>query len=96
MELRRRPKGVSDDDIRRTLKEKLMQANKDIVEDFENGYLDDPKLVLLQQETYLLYRDVMIHRGTAAAQLKPVHVIRNEFQRKFFFALQEEKELAGM
>ena len=37
----------------------------------------------------------MIHRGTAAAQLKPVHVIRNEFQRRFFFALQEEREPAA-
>lgn len=89
MELRHRPEGVSDGEIRRCLKEKLMLANEDIVGDFEDGYLDEPKLVLLQPETYLLYRDVMIHRGSAAGQLKPVHVIRNEFQRKFFFALHE-------
>ena len=94
LELRRRPKDVTRDDIRRCLKEKLMEANKDIVEDFENGYLDEPRLLLLQPETYLLYRDVMIHRGTAAAQLKPVHVIRNEFQRRFFFGLQEEEDPA--
>ena len=90
MELRSRPSGVSDADIRRCLKEKLMEANEDIIQDFEGGYLADPRLVVLQPETYLLYRDLMIHRGTSAAQLKPVHVIRNEFQRKFFFALQEE------
>ena len=90
LELRSRPEGVSDADIRRCLKEKLMEANEDIIQDFEGGYLADPRLVVLQPETYLLYRDLMIHRGTSAAQLKPVHVIRNEFQRKFFFALQEE------
>ena len=31
-------------------------------------------------------------KGTSASQLKPVHVIRNEFQRKFFFKLKEEEE----
>ena len=49
-------------------------------------------LLFLQPETYLLYRDLMIHKGVAAAQLKPVHVIRSEFQRRFFFAPQEEPE----
>ena len=95
LELRHRPADVSDAQIEACLKEKLMEANHDIIEDFEGGHLADPKLVLLQPETFLLYRDVMIHRGTAAAQLKPVHVIRNEFQRRFFFALQEEREPAA-
>ena len=94
MEMRRRPENVSDEDICACLKEKLMEANHDIIEEFEGGHMADPQLVLLQPETYLLYRDIMIHRGTAAAQLKPVHVIRNEFQRRFFFLLQEEREKA--
>ena len=94
MELRRRPAEVSDADIRACLREKLMETNPDIVDKFTGGHLADPRLVLLQPQTYLLYRDIMIHRGIAAAQLKPVHVIRNEFQRKFFFALQAEFETA--
>ncbi len=89
MELHSRPEGVTNEDIARCLKEKLMEANEDIIEEFEGGHIDGPKLVLLQPETYLLYRDVMIHRGASAAQLKPVRVIRNEFQRRFFFGLQE-------
>ncbi len=89
-ELSSRPDGVTNEDIRKCLKEKLMLANKNIVHHFEDGYLGDLKLIVLQPETYLLYRDVMIMKGTSASQLKPVHVIRNEFQRKFFFALEEK------
>ncbi len=88
-ELRSRPEGVDNEKIRSTLKEKLMVANSNIAHHFEDGYLGDLQIVTLQPETYLLYRDVMIMKGTSASQLKPVHVIRNEFQRKFFFGLKE-------
>ena len=89
LELRSRPEGLETETIRRCLKEKLLLANKNIAHHFEDGYLGDIRLVLLQPETYLLYRDVMVMKGTSASQLKPVHVIRNEFQRRFFFGLQE-------
>lgn len=92
LELRRRPQGVSDQDIAQCLKEKLAAANQNLIKKFESGDIADPLLLFLQPETYLLYRDLMIHKGVAAAQLKPVHVIRSEFQRRFFFALQEEPE----
>lgn len=89
MELRSRPEGVDNEAIRKCLEEKLIQANRNIAHHFEAGYLGDLQLALVQPETYLLYRDVMIMRGTSASQLKPVNVIRNEFQRKFFFGLRE-------
>ncbi|MCR5500560.1 MAG: GH3 auxin-responsive promoter family protein [Acetatifactor sp.] len=89
LELRSCPEGLEREAIRRSLREKLMEANKNIAHHLEDGYLGDPQLVLLQPETYLLYRDLMIMKGTSASQLKPVHVIRNETQRKFFFGLQE-------
>ena len=38
---------------------------------------------------HMLYRDVMIMKGMSASQLKPINVIRNEFQRKFLTALEE-------
>ena len=89
LELRSRPEGLENEEIRKCLQKKLMLANKNIVHHFEDGYLGDVRLVLLQPQTYLLYRDVMIVKGTSASQLKPVNVIRNEFQRRFFFGLQE-------
>ena len=90
LELRSCPEGVDREAIRSCLKKNLMKANRNIAHHLEDGYLGEPQLVLLQPETYLLYRDVMIMKGTSASQLKPVNVIRNEFQRKFFFGLQEE------
>jgi hypothetical protein len=35
----------------------------------------------------MLYRDMLVYRGASANQTKPVRVITNEQQRKFFFAL---------
>ena len=89
-ELRRRPEGTDNEKIRKTLEEKLFEANKNIVHHFKDGYLGPLKLVLLQPQTYLLYRDVMIMKGSSASQLKPVNVIRNEFQRRFFFGLEDK------
>lgn len=42
----------------------------------------------LQPETTFLYRDLQIMKGAPAGQLKPVRVITNEEQRKFFFGLR--------
>ncbi len=89
MEFRKRPDDVDDEKLQSCLKDKLIEANKNIAHHIEDGYLGVPVPVILQPETYLLYRDVMIMKGTSASQLKPVQVIRNEFQRKFFFKLRE-------
>ena len=56
----------------------------------EHDMLTRPKVLLLQPATGLLYRDMMIFKGANASQLKPVHVISNEKQRKFFFGLTEK------
>ena len=93
LEITKRPAGLTNAAIRDRLQEEIMRANRDCEEDFESGRLAPIRLVVLQQETYMLYRDVMIMKGTSAAQLKPINVIRNEFQRKFLFALDEKNEL---
>ena len=65
----------------------LIEANpvyKDCVDDH---WLDKPEVYFLQPETAILYRDMMVYRGASMNQLKPVRVIMNERQRKFFFAL---------
>ncbi len=54
-----------------------------------------PEVYFLQPETSLLYRDMMVYRGSSLNQLKPVRVIMNERQRKFFFALRQEVEDTG-
>lgn len=56
---------------------------------YDNGKLGKPEVWWLQPETNMLYRDMMVYQGAPANQLKPVRVILNEKQRKFFFALRE-------
>ena len=56
---------------------------------YDGGKLGKPEAWWLQPESNMLYRDIMVYRGAPANQLKPVRVILNEKQRKFFFALRE-------
>lgn len=56
---------------------------------YDSGKLGKPEVWWLQPETNMLYRDMMVYQGAPANQLKPVRVILNEKQRKFFFALRE-------
>lgn len=70
----------------------LCEANPVYYDCYADKWLDKPEVHFLQPETSLLYRDMMVYRGASLNQLKPVRVIMNERQRKFFFALiQEDK-----
>jgi hypothetical protein len=40
----------------------------------------------------LLYKEMMLERGNAIAQLKPVTVIGNDTQKNFFFTLVDSFE----
>ena len=77
---------------RDVLEAKLMQANPIYSECIHNGSLSPLELVFLQQQTYQLYRDVMIMKGVSANQLKPVRVIDTPVKEKFFFAMREPYE----
>ena len=68
----------------------LSEANPRYSYAVEHGQLQKPNALLLQPETGLLYRDMMVYKGASPSQLKPVHVIINEKQRRFFFGLVEE------
>ena len=66
-------------------------ANDYYREYIENGHLGRMELVVLQPETYALYRDMLIYKGASANQLKPVHVIDNLLKERFFFGLEEKE-----
>ena len=94
LELSKRPEGLENGQIRDCLQKQLILSNKNLENHFGKGYLAPLKLITLQRETYMLYRDVMTMRGTSASQLKPLNVVRNEFQRKFLFKFDEKYEKA--
>ncbi len=70
----------------------LCEANPVYMDCYKDHWLDKPEVYFLQPETSLLYRDMMVFKGASLNQLKPVRVIMNERQRKFFFMLKQEME----
>lgn len=86
---RRSMAGVTPKEIRYVLEQELAKANPSMGEKVKKGICGATRVNFLAEETYMLYRDLMISRGTASTQIKPVHVINNEIQRKFFFGTTE-------
>ena len=78
------------DALRDLLDAKLGQANPSYGSKVRTGVLGPMEVVLVQQQTYQLYRDLMIMKGTSANQLKPVRIIDTPMKEKFFFGLKEE------
>ncbi len=82
--------GVDTDTLRKCIYKHLCEANPRYLYAVEHGNLAEPEVKVLQPETGILYREMMIYKGSNPSQLKPVHVISNERQRKFFFGLTED------
>lgn len=89
IEVGRNPDQASPKEMRMTLEECLADANPSMGDKVRAHVCGDTRLNFLETETYALYRDMMVRKGTASSQLKPVRVIANEIQRKFFFAHTE-------
>ncbi|MBR5336371.1 MAG: GH3 auxin-responsive promoter family protein [Lachnospiraceae bacterium] len=70
----------------------LCEANPVYFDCYDDHWLDKPEVWFLQPQTSLLYRDMMVFKGASLNQLKPVRVIMNERQKKFFFALRQEMD----
>ncbi len=71
---------------------RLCEANPVYFDCYDDHWLDKPEVYFLQPQTSLLYRDMMVFRGASLNQLKPVRVIMNERQKRFFFALVQEMQ----
>ena len=74
------------------LERRLIHANPPYGDMLRKGAIGEMELVFLQQETYRLYRDMMIMKGASANQLKPVRIIDTPMKERFFFELQERYE----
>lgn len=83
------PQDLRPKEIRFVLEQNLAKANPSMGDKVKNGTCGPTKLNFLEPESYSLYRDLMISKGAASGQLKPVRVINNEIQRKFFFGVTE-------
>lgn len=79
--------GVSEEKLAEVVYKHVKAANERFGPNVEKGVIRKPAAHWLQPETAMLYRDMMIYKGAPANQIKPVRVIMNERQRKFFFGL---------
>ena len=79
--------GVSTERLAECLTRHLRRQNPLFALQMDHGYLKKPAAHWMQPETMLLYRDLQIHQGAQASQLKPLRVIKTEKQRQFFFGL---------
>ncbi|MCQ2059514.1 MAG: GH3 auxin-responsive promoter family protein [Bacteroidaceae bacterium] len=82
--------GYDMDILQKALTEFMYKANPSYERAILNKRLSPLKVHFMQPETSLLYRDMMTYKGASQSQLKPVHIISNELQRKFFFSLLDE------
>lgn len=89
MEIGKIPQEIKPKEIRFCLEQNLAKANPSMGDKVKKGICGATKLNFLEPETYMLYRDLMLTKGVASGQLKPVRIINNEMQRKFFFGLTE-------
>ncbi len=81
--------------LKESIFKNLCKANPVYYDCYADHWLDKPEVFFLQAETSLLYRDMMVFKGASLNQLKPVRVIMNERQRKFFFALRQDVKNTG-
>jgi hypothetical protein len=72
---------------RNIIEQKFSLANPSLGTKMKDGTLGPVDFHFVQQETYYLYREMMILRGISENQLKPVRVIDTLMKESFFFAL---------
>lgn len=75
--------------VRDAAEEFLSEANVSYGKKVISGLVLPMEVRLLQEQTFLLYRDLMIMKGRSAAQLKPVHVTASPYQQNFFLRLED-------
>ena len=79
--------GISEEQLTECVYKHMREANGEFAGYVDTGRLNKPVAHWLLPESGMLYRDMLVYRGASANQTKPVRVITNEQQRKFFFAL---------
>lgn len=73
------------------LQNEMREVNPYMDDKIKKGYLSPTILKLLKKGAFNLYKEHLVKKGYAKSQIKPVNVITNEGQRKFFFDLIEKE-----
>jgi hypothetical protein len=92
MEIDRVPQDLTEEEVRFCLEKRLAEANPSYGDKVAAGLIKPVKVLFSQPETYVLYKETMLLKGNSIAQLKPVTVIGNELQKRFFLTLVDDFE----
>lgn len=82
--------GITKETLEKCVYKHLLEANPVYADCVAEDWLKVPQAYFLQPQTAALYKDLMVAKGASMNQLKPVRVINNEFQRRFFYKLIDD------
>ena len=91
MEIEDLPEGVTRKTIQEKLNENFCATDSLLCNKIEKGLIGKTELYLLQPETYLLYKELKIARGTSPAQVKPPRVLVKDTDLSFFNILIDDE-----
>ena len=77
------------DEYAEIMEKKLGESNMPFWYAVQSGELSKSRLVIVQSQTYQLWRDLQIEKGTSPNQLKPVRLIDTPEKVRFFMGLRE-------
>ena len=78
-------------EYRDIIERRLGEANPSFGKKVADHTLSRTKLCIMQQESYMFYRDMMILKGVSPNQLKPVRVIDTPMKENFCFHVIEKE-----
>lgn len=90
IELEEKPKNISIEKLGKEMDCAIADINPIYGVKINANIISPLNLQVVQPETYILFREMMIQRGAPPAQVKPPHMIKNEMHKIFFRALLDE------
>ena len=85
------PEGFDKEVLRAKIDEKLAITNPLLAYEQRKGSLAPSKLLIIQEETNLLYRELVLYKGGNAVQTKPPRILNQSWIKEFFYALQDDR-----
>ncbi|MBQ2832429.1 GH3 auxin-responsive promoter family protein [Methanobrevibacter sp.] len=91
MEVEDLPEDVTREIIQEKLNENFCATDSVLRNKIEKSIIGKTELYFVQPETYLLYKELMVARGTSPAQVKPPRILRDEHDISFFNVLRDDE-----
>ncbi len=91
MEVEDLPEGVTRQIVQKRLNKNFCATDPVLANKIGKGLIGETELHFLQPETYLLYKELKVARGTSYAQVKPPRILCDERDINFFSILIDDE-----